>query len=376
MRIAFVVPDNRDEFGQFELPVPVFGPAPQALLDGFSQLSGCEIHVISTTRQHTAKPPKLAGNIFFHSLKLSPWGRLRSLNAGCTLAIRRLLREIRPDIVHGQGSERYPAIAAAFSGYPNVVTLHGIMSELAKIQKAPALSWPQITAWLERRAVRRSNAVVCLSNHAASAVQRLAKKIFVIPNAVDDRFFAIRRQPAEVVEIICPAHIYAVKNQPALIRALDPLISRMQFKLTLLGKLADDKTSREVQQLAGSRPWCHIAGAVDSAGIKEALARATLLVLPSLEENCPVAILEGMAAGIPIAASRAGGIPDLIQDGVTGLLFDSRQPDSIRSAIERLLSNPSFATQLASAARQCAEAAFRPKTIAARHFDLYSQFRK
>src|ERR1051325_4384066 len=84
MKIAFVVPANRDEVGQFELLAPVFGPAPQALLDGFAQLPNCEIHVISTTRQVTANPQKLAPNIFFHSLKLSPWSRLRTLNAGST----------------------------------------------------------------------------------------------------------------------------------------------------------------------------------------------------------------------------------------------------------------------------------------------------
>ncbi|HEY6228771.1 MAG TPA: glycosyltransferase family 4 protein [Verrucomicrobiae bacterium] len=375
MKIAFVVPDNRDEFGQFELLAPVFGPAPQALLDGFAQLPNCEIHVISTTRQVTANPQKLAPNIFFHSLKLSPWSRLRTLNAGSTLAIRKLLREIRPDIVHGQGSERYPAIAAACSGFPNLITLHGIMSELAKIQKAPPLSWPRITAWVERRAIRRVDAVICLSNHAATVIQHLAKKTFVIPNAVADQFFEIHRAPANAIEIICPAHIYSIKNQPTLIRALDPLASHshMPLKLTLLGKLTGDDTSHEVQQLAASRPWCHIAGPVDSAEIKEALSRATLLVLPSLEENCPVSILEGMAAGIPIAASRAGGIPDLIDDGVTGLLFDPRQPDSIRIAIERLLSEPAAAHQFASAARQRAENAFRPRAIAARHLEVYAQ---
>jgi glycosyltransferase involved in cell wall biosynthesis len=373
MKIAFVVPDNRDEFGQFELPSPVFGPAPQALLDGFSNLPECEIHVISTSRKPVAAPAKLASNIFFHSLQVPAWGRLRTLNTGTTLAIRKLLREIRPDIVHGHGSERYPAIAAAYSGFPNVVTLHGIMSQLANVEKAPMFSWARLTAVLERHALRRTSSIVCLSNHAASAVQKFNKNISVIPNAVAERFFRIKRAPANRIEIICPAHVYSIKNQDTLIRALDPLAAKMPLKLTLLGKITGDELSRRVEELARSRPWCHLAGAVNSGEITEALSRATLVVLPSLEENCPIAILEGMAAGIPIAASRAGGIPDLIENQETGLLFDPNDLNSIRTAIHAILSQPGLPDRLAVNARRRAEASFRPFQIATRHFELYAR---
>jgi glycosyltransferase involved in cell wall biosynthesis len=373
MKIAFVVPDNRDEFGQFDLPAPIFGPAPQALLDGFAQIPECEIHLLSTSRRQVACPEKIASNIFLHSLVVSRFGRLRTLNAGATLAIRSFLQRIQPEVVHGQGSERYPAIAAAYSGFPNVITIHGIMSKVVEIEKLRPLSFLGITAALERRALRRTNSVICLTNHAKNIIENFNPQVFVIPNAIPDRFFQIPRNPSVAIEIICPAHIYRLKNQIGLIEALDSLAARIPFKLTLLGKLIGDEASGKVQQLAASRPWCQLAGMADSAGLANALSRATLLVLPSFEENCPMAILEGMAVGIPIAASRAGGIPDLVQHEVTGLLFDPHQPESIRSAIERMLTNPELAQKLAAAGRKRAEADFRPKAIAARHLEVYSR---
>jgi glycosyltransferase involved in cell wall biosynthesis len=166
-----------------------------------------------------------------------------------------------------------------------------------------------------------------------------------------------------------------LKNQHGLIQALDPLASRIPLKLTLLGRFSGDEGSQKVQQLAATRPWCQIAGLADFAGIADALSRGSLLVLPSFEENCPMAILEGMAAGIPIAASRAGGIPDLVQDEITGLLFDPRQPESIRSAIERMLTQPELAQKLATAGRQRADLLFRPEAIATRHLEVYESLR-
>jgi hypothetical protein len=150
MKIAMVVPDNRDESRRYDDPEPYFGPAPTALLHGFEKIPNCEVHIVCCVQRPLRSPLKLADNIFYHSVLVRKWGWLRGAYVGCITAVRRKLREIQPDIVHGQGTERYCALAAAFSGFCNVITIHGNMRMVARINRARPLSFFWCAAKLER----------------------------------------------------------------------------------------------------------------------------------------------------------------------------------------------------------------------------------
>jgi glycosyltransferase involved in cell wall biosynthesis len=107
--------------------------------------------------------------------------------------------------------------------------------------------------------------------------------------------------------------------------------------------------------------------------LRDYLAGATALVLPSREENCPMVILEAMAAGVPVAASNVGGIPDLIENGVTGLLFSPTDAVGMRSAVEKMLGDTLFAGTMADCARKMALIRFHPKRVAQRHLEIYRE---
>ena len=126
MKIAILAADIRETVKDYSNPTPRFGTAPAALLEGFAQLPEAEVHVVSCTQKPLVSPEKIAPNIFYHSLLVSKPGWLRSLYQGCIRATRKKLREIRPDIVHGQGTERDSGISAIFSGFPNVITVHDV----------------------------------------------------------------------------------------------------------------------------------------------------------------------------------------------------------------------------------------------------------
>ena len=100
---------------------------------------------------------------------------------------------------------------------------------------------------------------------------------------------------------------------------------------------------------------------------------AGMLVLPSLEDNCPMVVLEAMAAGVPIVASNVGGVPELIEDGVNGLLCDPRDPESMRSAVHRLLDDRHLGIRLSTEARERAFEAHYPVTIAKKHLEIYGR---
>jgi glycosyltransferase involved in cell wall biosynthesis len=372
MKIALLTTDNREAFREYEKESPWFGTAPEALMQGFAKLQDIEVHVVSCVRRPMKSPAKLAENIFFHSLHVPKLGWLRTGYQGCIREVRRKLREIRPDIVHGQGSERDQNISAVFSGFPNVLTIHGNMRLVARIHHARPLTFLWCAALLEHFTIPRSDGVVCITNYTREAVASLARKTWVVPNAVDGSFFELMRVPAPSVQILCVATVEARKNQNALIRALDTLRPQGSFELLFLGGATRDNAYvNEFFGLVEARPWCRYGGFVDRPALRQHLASASGLVLPSLEDNCPMVVLEAMAAGVPVAAARVGGVPDLVRAGETGLLFDPLSGEAMAAAVKQLLE----AGTAAMAARAQAEARqrFYSEIIAARHVEIYRE---
>lgn len=372
LRIAMIVSDEREVFRDYANTRAAFGTAPGALFEGFAGQADCELHVLSCFQQPVQSAARLSDNIFFHSLVVPKRGWLRSAYAGCVLAIRRKLRLLQSDIVHGQGTERYCALAAAYSGRPNLITLHGNQRRLAKLSRARPFTFDWMQARLEAWTLPRTGGVICLSSHTRKEVQPAAHRTWVIPNAVDPSFFALEHSPSAERTIVCVGNILALKNQIGLIAALDSLAAKTSFRLVFLGwTRPKDPYARHFAELVASRPWCRHEGFADRVALKSHLRSASAMILPSLEENCPMAILEAMAAGVPVIGANVGGIPDLIEDGVTGLLCDPQSAESMRKAVLNVLGNPTLAWHVGIAAREHALKRFLPSVIAKQHLDAY-----
>ncbi len=83
-----------------------------------------------------------------------------------------------------------------------------------------------------------------------------------------------------------------------------------------------------------------------------------IFVLPSVKEGLPYAILEAMAAGLPIVATKVGGIPEMITDGESGLLVPPKNPEALATAIEKLIAAPELRARLGQNAAAVADAKF------------------
>ena len=377
MVIVQLTTDNRQNAHQYDLDTPAFGTAPEALLQGFAALPEVRVHVVSCTQRPMCSPAQLAPNIWFHSLLVPKSGWLRTGYQGCIRAVRRKLRELQPDLVHGQGTERDCAFSAVCSGRPNVITIHGNMKLIAEVNRARAFSYQWLAARLERFTIPRAGGVVCITGYTQRAVSDLARQTWVVPNAVDASFFDLVRQPAEPKTILCVGHITVRKNQNRFIESLDALASVGGFNVLFLGGVAEnDPYARTFFELVKTRPWCRYGGLAGREELKRHLAQASLLALPSLEDNCPMVVLEAMAAGVPVAAARVGGVPELIADGQTGLLFDPLEPAMIAQSVRRLLDEPTFAARLATKGKGVARERFHPEAIARRHLEIYREVLK
>ncbi len=374
LKVALLTIDKREFLHRYERDTPFFGTAPAALLQGFAQIPGVEIHVISCLQQPVQTVARMAPNIIPHGLYVPKLGWMRTLYQGCVRAVRRRLQELQPDIVHGQGTERDCAMGAVFSGFPNVLTIHGHMRRVAAISRPPPGSFYWLASKLERLAVSRTDGVICITGYTQRLLRHEASRTWVVPNAVDSSFFNLAVRPGPDRTILVVGTVCAHKNQNAFIRALDPLTKSERFQLLFCGDAAGDQPYvKEFFSLLATRPWCRFAGFAGREQLKAALGEATLLALPSLEENCPMVLLEAAAAGVPVVAAKVGGIPDLIDDGVTGLLCDPQEPEGLRTAVTKLLTQPSLARQVASQARHAALSRFQPEVIARRHVEIYQE---
>lgn len=375
MRIVIVTTDNREAHKDYDNPVPYFGTAPAALLQGLAAHPETEVHVVACIRRPVRSPPRLAPNIFFHSLVVPRIGWMKTFFQGCVRAVRRKLREIRPDIVHGQGTEADCAISAVFSGFPNVLTIHGNMRLIAALNRARPFSYLWLAARLERLILPRTDGVVCITHYTRQAVQDLARRTWVLPNAVDQSFFNVQPAPDPLAPPagLCVGTICLRKNQNDFIRALDPLAKERKFKIVFASEPPAGPYGDEFLRLLRDRPWCEHIGFINREQLQARLAAASFVVLPTREDNCPMVVLEAMAAGVPVLASNVGGVPDLIKDGKTGLFCDPTRPASFREGLERLLSERSWTQQLAAAAKAEALQRFHPQVIAREHLEIYRQ---
>ena len=375
MRIVVLTTDNREPHKDYANPQPHFGTAPAALLQGLAMIPETEVHVVSCIRQPVTSPEKIAPNIFFHSLVVPKIGWMKTLFQGCVRAARKKIQEIQPDIVHGQGTEADCSISAIYSGFPNVLTLHGNMRSVARINGDAPFSYNWLAARLEGFVLPRTDGVVCITNYTRAAVKALARRTWLAPNAVGADFFDVQAAPDLNLPPVglCVGTICGYKNQNDLIRALDPLAREKKFKLIFLGQPATGDYGRDFLQLVAAREWCEHIGFVNREQLKARLKAASFLALPTREDNCPMVVLEAMAAGVPVLASKIGGVPDLIEDEKTGLFGDPDRPESFRAGVEKLLANQEFANQLAMTAKTEALRRFHPQIVARQHLEIYRE---
>jgi alpha-maltose-1-phosphate synthase len=106
-----------------------------------------------------------------------------------------------------------------------------------------------------------------------------------------------------------------------------------------------------------------VLGLLPHAEVAREVQRCGVLVLPSLTEMCPTVVLEAMSCARPVVASHRGGIPELVQDGRTGLLADPEKPATFADALVRVLTKPDEANAMGRAGRQTVLTTFTSEAV-------------
>jgi glycosyltransferase involved in cell wall biosynthesis len=377
MKVALLTTDNRNLLRDFDTPAPHFGTAPTALIQGFAHLPEVEVHVVSCIQARVAAPAKLAPRIFFHSLCVPKMGWMRSGFQGCIRAVRRKLKEIQPDIVHGQGTERDCAISAIFSGFPNVVTIHGNMAELARILRERIGSYGWLAGRLETFVLKRTSGVFCNSAYTEQLVRPRARRVWRVPNAVREAFF-VPPQPSggqPKPTLINVGHPGPRKRQLELLGVVRELQRQgLAFEFEFIGDLQPNApyaaALRERMKPLEEEGLVRCPGVLSQEDLVRRFDEVAGMVHFPMEEAFGLVVAEALARNLKFFGSRVGGVPD-IAGGLPGVeLFETEDWRGLTAGIASWIR--SGCARLGGAA-EAIRARYHPAVIAQRHLEIYRE---
>ncbi|NCO86554.1 MAG: glycosyltransferase family 4 protein [Rhodobacterales bacterium] len=245
-------------------------------------------------------------------------------------------------------------LASALTGIPYSFTLHG-PDELLE----PGY-------WRLDEKIARAAFVACISDFARSQAMlhcpRAAwGKLHVVHCGIDPARYDASPH-GDGGQLLFVGRLAAVKGLPVLFEALTLIADRLpRLRLTLVG---DGPDRRALEAEARGLPVAFV-GYKSQSEVAELLRGADALVLPSFAEGLPVVLMEAMAARLPVIATRIAGVPELVEDGASGLLVPPGDAQALAAAIAAVLGDPARAGRMGAAGRAKVSAEFDIATEAA-----------
>ena len=291
--------------------------------------------------------------------------------------VRYLARE-RFDAVHVHAVSLFGLeahLATALSRVPLIVTHHSTLEWWRPMWTMQSDVILQMEKW-------RTTFAVCPYQKAADELRDAGmrpERLVVIPFCADEQRFSgsiTPPKPGEPFHLIIPARLVAEKGYAELLAAMAEVRGRLpQVRLTIVGT---GPAQAEIEQTIARLKLGDIVtmlGYVPHAEMPELLRKCHVIVLPSYMggETFPVALLEGMCMGMPAIGTRWFGIPDIIEDGVNGVLVEPRDSKALARAIEALAGDLTLFARASEAATRRAQREFTGESVARRYAELYER---
>lgn len=308
-------------------------------------------------------PPELYEMLRNGKNELSTVEIRRPIEAGQLRQLFAVVRKNRPQVLHTHGyrSDFLGLIAAKWMGIPAVSTVHGWTSATPRLRVYEAC---------HRKYLRYFDKVITVSQAIQQTLLESgvpATKLVTLNNAInvgafpegsDGDGFRLELAVGPGAKLIGTVGRLSVeKGLDYFLKAGAQIIARdPSVKLILVGEGPQQEELKALADALGissSTIFCGYRRDVDR--IYPALE---MFVLPSLTEGIPIALLEAMAFSRPVIASRVGGVPEVIEDGVTGLLVSPKDLEQLTERMWRLLCSPEAATEMGRRARKCVESRF------------------
>ena len=292
-----------------------------------------------------------------------------------------LHRESPFDVLEGPES----SLAMVPKGLPaeKIIRMHGGHHFFAVTLGAAPRPW---RSWLERRSFGRADALCAVSRYVGETTRGLlglgGRPIEVLPNPVDVSLFRPRPEiPEEPGVVLFAGTVCEKKGVRQLVQALPAVIEAVPHaRLVVAGRDWTDPGTGEsftegLRRLVppGLADRVDFLGRVEHDDLPALIARSQVCAFPSHMEAQGLVVVEGMAMGKAVVASRTGPGPELIDDATSGLLCDPYDPASIAERVVRLLKDPGLRRRVAAGARERAVGCFSVDVLAGRNEAFYER---
>jgi Glycosyltransferase len=264
--------------------------------------------------------------------------------------VERVIREIKPDVVHVHHLfaplSALAAAACSKLGVPRVLTNHSL-PPVGGVKAWAKVSYVTPYRWLLKPTVATA---------VSAAAAQFAREFFgwrdvkVIPNAVDCSKFKPRSLEEREDWVLYVGRLVWRKGVHVLVKAAEILEERFRCRVLIAG---EGYLERYLRLLSSGLRSVELVGGVGEERKVELYSRAKLLALPSLGgESFGVVLIEAFASATPVVASRVGGIPEVVDSGINGLLVDPGNPVQLAVAIGEVLSDDNLWRTLSRNARK------------------------
>jgi glycosyltransferase involved in cell wall biosynthesis len=292
---------------------------------------------------------------------------------GAFWAIFRLCRRERFDIVHTHSTKPgvVGRVAARLAGVPRVVhTVHGVAFHPYETRGKQRLY-----RVIERCCSRFAHRIVLVSEYYRRYFYRERQKTCVIPNGIGVEPLS-EPCPADdgTIRLLFVGRLTEAKDPLTLLQAMALLVGqygRQEFRLTVVGDGELEGLCRDFVEHNGLSEYVSFTGW--QLNTSSTYSKHQIFCLSSIFEAFGLALAEAAHAGLPVVATRVGGIPEVVEEGVTGFLVSPRDPDALAERIMALADDPALARQMGQAGRARVEALFTAERMAERYMRVYNK---
>lgn len=281
--------------------------------------------------------------------------------------IRQLLAGIRPDLIHAHSSKAglIGRISARILGTPSVFTAHGWAFTQGTSLARKAIAIPS-----EYIGGRVGSAVIAVSENDYALAQKYRicrrSRLFMISNAVKTAA-KIADPGASPPIIISVARLAPPKDPVLILKALAGCSGDFRLWLVGDGPLRAE-TEREAERLGLTSRTVFWGTRTD---VVDLLAQAQMFVLASDYEGLPISILEAMSAGLPVIASKVGGVSELVIQGETGIQVAPKSVVELRNALQHFILDPESRRKAADLGRARAVMCFSMEQMVSKTMSVY-----
>jgi len=266
---------------------------------------------------------------------------------------------------------------------PVVIRGHGNQLSIKRLSGKPIGLGDRLGRHFEVAGIRKARAITAVSAFQAREIARdldlRQNSISVIPNPISESLLQCAltepRTEPENPTVLYTGRIEYRKGTLDLLRSA-ALVGREfpNIKYLIAGardNSINDETLEDTLNQGNVRSHVEFLGHVPWQQLAKWYRRASVFVMPSYYETFGISVIEAMAFGLPVVATNVGGLPEVVQDGVTGILVPSKDPNALADAIVRLLRDPDLRKRLGNAGRERVLSEFRTDRIVEQTLKVY-----